>query len=104
MNAKLRSELTAEAKAKGVTFDQMVESILEAHIASRRPSGATLKDIAKRVGKSFGLVSKVLTGETGRASVETIKKIEQIAKSMRYQPNPAAQSMGKRRKTYRAAI
>ena len=62
----------------------------------------TQKDIAKRVGSSTSLVSRVLSGQAHKIGVNP-KKVEEIfrvAKEMNYVPSPAALMLkGKKTRT-----
>jgi len=56
----------------------------------------TLKDIARRVGKSITTVSRALNGYDDVNS-ETKRKIEEVAKEMGYKPNIVAQRLQKQK-------
>jgi DNA-binding LacI/PurR family transcriptional regulator len=55
----------------------------------------TLKSIAEKVGVSYSVVSRVLSGRMGntRVSEENITKIKGVAAEMGYTPNPVAASL-----------
>ncbi|MGE4489344.1 MAG: LacI family DNA-binding transcriptional regulator [Kiritimatiellales bacterium] len=55
----------------------------------------TQKDIAKKIGLSPSLVSRVLSGRAREVAIseETIKKVTELAEKMGYVPNIAAQSL-----------
>ena len=56
----------------------------------------TLDDIAKKAGVSFTAVSKALAGK-GRISQATRERILQVVEELSYRPDPAAQSLARRR-------
>jgi LacI family transcriptional regulator len=56
----------------------------------------TLKDIAKRVGKSVPTVSRALAGYAD-ISPATRKEVQQVAREMGYEPNTAARNLQKQR-------
>ncbi len=61
--------------------------------ARRRPK-ATLKDVAKRAGVNFTLVSKYLTGNPqARMTAETRRRIEEALQALDYRPSAAARSL-----------
>ncbi len=53
----------------------------------------TLKDIAKLAGVSTMTVSRVVNGERGRASEETVARVQRIVKECGYVPNSSARSL-----------
>jgi transcriptional regulator with XRE-family HTH domain/ADP-ribosylglycohydrolase len=55
----------------------------------------TLEDIAKEAGVSVPTVSQALAGK-GRISQATKERILKVVKELSYQPDPAAQSLGRR--------
>lgn len=57
--------------------------------------GIRQKDIAEKAGVSQAAVSLVLNGKSddGRVNVETRKRIERVAKELKYSPNIAAQQL-----------
>lgn len=56
---------------------------------------ATLKDIAREAGVSVMTVSNVVNGNYGKASKETIERIQRIIKELNYVPNSSARSLSK---------
>lgn len=57
-----------------------------------QPGRATLKDVAKSAGVSFGMAGRVL-GNYGSYSEETRRKVMRAARSVRYTPNTIARSL-----------
>lgn len=53
----------------------------------------TLKEIADQAGVSMMTVSNVINGKTGRVSVKTAEKVNQIIKECGYVPNLTARSL-----------
>lgn len=58
---------------------------------------ATIKDIARLADVSIATVSNVLNGKQGAASPAKAREIEEIAKSLHYQPNVLAKNLKQRR-------
>jgi len=61
---------------------------------------ATIRDVARKAGKSIAAASAVLNGRTGgtiRVSDETRRKIEEAARSLGYTPHPHARSLATRK-------
>ncbi|MCL1964975.1 MAG: LacI family transcriptional regulator [Firmicutes bacterium] len=54
---------------------------------------ATIKDIARAVGVSPTTVSNVIHGNTGRVSMNTVRRINEAIKTMRYVPNMSARAL-----------
>ena len=58
--------------------------------------GATIKDVAREAGVSVATVSR-LFNSSGPVKYETARRIDEVARRMRYAPNSAAQSLSTRR-------
>ncbi len=56
----------------------------------------TIKDIARAAKVSHPTVSRILSGSNAKHSLETIKKVEELAAQMGYTPNSAARIMRNR--------
>jgi LacI family transcriptional regulator len=57
----------------------------------------TLRRVAQEVGVSEATVSRILTGRSERYNAETVKRVEETAKRLRYVPNTVARSLARRR-------
>ncbi|MBZ2196636.1 LacI family DNA-binding transcriptional regulator [Occultella gossypii] len=56
--------------------------------------GATLKDVADRVGVHPGTVSRALNPATqGMVNPDTVRKVQRAAKELAYRPNPMARGL-----------
>lgn len=64
---------------------------------------ATIKEIANLAGVSRGTVDRVLNNR-GSVNPETAKKIQDIAKSLDYKPNPAGLVLAARKKRWKIGV
>ncbi len=64
---------------------------------------ATIKEIAALAGVSRGTVDRVLNNR-GSVNPETAKKIQEIAKSLNYTPNPAGLALAAQKKRWKIGV
>lgn len=64
---------------------------------------ATIKEIATLAGVSRGTVDRVLNNR-GSVNSETAKKIQEIAKSLNYAPNPAGLALAAQKKRWKIGV
>jgi DNA-binding LacI/PurR family transcriptional regulator len=57
------------------------------------PRAATLRDVAEAAGVSVATASRVLNGITGKATAETVARVQQAAMRLAYRPLAAARDL-----------
>ncbi len=85
--------MAKQKPAARATSDGQAENALRSRFRS-----ITIKDVAQRAGVSRITAARILSGNPNYpASPETVEKVRNAAREMNYQPNPFAQSLGRRR-------
>lgn len=59
-------------------------------------SQASLVTVAREVGVSVATVSRIVNGKSGRASVETVARVEAAIARLGYRPNPVGRALRRR--------
>lgn len=65
-------------------------------ISKRGTSSASLATVAAAAGVSIATVSRIVNGETGRASAETVERVRQTIEAIGYQPNHVGRALRRR--------
>ena len=58
--------------------------------------GVSLATVARETGVSVATVSRIVNGKSGRASAETIARVEQAIAQLGYRPNPVGRALKRR--------
>ncbi|WP_198148045.1 LacI family DNA-binding transcriptional regulator, partial [Elstera litoralis] len=56
----------------------------------------SLATVAARAGVSVSTVSRIVNGETGRASAATVKRVQEAIDAVGYRPNPVGRALRRR--------
>lgn len=69
---------------------------MTATLARLEPAPASLATVAREAGVSVATVSRVVNGKRGRASADTVARVEDAIARLGYRPNPVGQALKRR--------
>lgn len=69
---------------------------MTAKIARLPPAPASLATVAQEAGVSVATVSRVVNGKRGRASADTVARVEDAIARLGYRPNPVGRALRRR--------
>lgn len=69
---------------------------MTAKLARAEPAPASLATVAREAGVSIATVSRIVNGQRGRASADTIARVEDAITRLGYRPNPVGRALKRR--------
>lgn len=69
---------------------------MTAKFARAEPAPASLATVAREAGVSVATVSRIVNGKRGRASADTIARVEDAITRLGYRPNPVGRALKRR--------